>query len=146
FLPVDANLSAARCTLSNPPAFFSSEEVEERESFDRRFASQSARDLPPQPPVRLGFEQVRWVGREIAARIVRERDDGGPYHSLADFCQRTGLTGKPAEGLVLAGAFEFEGQSRQDQLWELYGHIGRPGQPSLGLSEEEAELPERTRH
>jgi error-prone DNA polymerase len=131
FLPVDANLSAARCTLSNPPAFF---------------PSQRPRDLPPQPPVRLGFEQVRWVGREIAARIVRERDAGGPYRSLADFCQRTGLTGKPAEGLVLAGAFEFEGQSRQDQLWALYGHVGRPEQPSLSLSEEEAELPERTRH
>ena len=145
FLPVDANLSAARCTLSSLPAFDPLDDDEENPA-DRRLAVRGASGLPPQPPIRLGFEQVRWVGRDIAARIVRERDASGPYRSLADFCQRTGLTGKPAEGLVLAGGFDFEGQARQDQLWQLYGHVGSPGKPALGLSEEEAELPERTIH
>jgi len=130
FLPAEINRSAARCML---------------EGFGD-WGLESGGPGPPTPPVRLGLEQVRWVGKEIAARILAERDAVGPYRSLLDFCQRTGITGKPAEGLVLAGAFDFDGRSRQEQLWELYGQIGRPGRPSLRLPEESANLPERTEH
>lgn len=96
--------------------------------------------------IRLGFEQVRWVGREIAAGIIGEREANGPYRSLHDFCQRTGVTGKPAEGLVLSGAFDFEGRSRQDQLWELYGNVGNTRQAAFRLSESSAELPVQSEH
>ncbi|HEY8885348.1 MAG TPA: DNA polymerase III subunit alpha, partial [Chloroflexota bacterium] len=98
------------------------------------------------PLIRLGFEQVRWVGSEIAAAIIAERSAGGPYQSLSNFCERTGLNGKPVEGLILAGAFDFEGSSRQDQLWELYGRRSRADQRELKLSEARAELPERSAH
>jgi error-prone DNA polymerase len=131
FLPVDINRSAARCILDGCQV----------SGFGFRET-----DPTPAPPIRLGFEQVRWVGREIAAQIVAEREAGGPYRSLSDFCRRTGITGKPAEGLVLSGAFDFEGRSRQEQLWELYGYVGSARQPGLGLPDVAVELPERSIH
>ena len=98
------------------------------------------------PLVRLGFEQVHWVGKEVAARIVVERAANGPYRSLADFYQRTGLVGKPVEGLILAGAFDFTDQSRDILLWESYRRSGKTAQFELGLPEEGVSFPERTEH
>jgi error-prone DNA polymerase len=77
---------------------------------------------------------------------VAERRTGGPYRSLAELCRRTGLGAKSVEGLILAGAFLFEGRSREEQLWELYGRTERPGRPELPLADEVADLPERTAH
>ena len=102
--------------------------------------------LVPHPPVRLGFEQVRWVGKERARGIVAEREANGSYRSLRDFLRRTGLHGKPVEGLILAGAFDFEGRPRSDLLWDLYGHDEPAGQRSLGLPETRPDLPDRSEH
>ncbi|MGH2459601.1 MAG: DNA polymerase III subunit alpha [Chloroflexota bacterium] len=117
FRPVDANRSGARCTLDGDP-----------------------------PAIRLGFAQVRGVGAQVACRVVAERDAHGPFEALHDFTRRTGLVGPPVEGLVLAGAFAFERRSREEQLWEVYGQVSRPGQPSLHLPEEPPALPGRSVH
>jgi error-prone DNA polymerase len=110
-LPPDINRSAARCTLEGEP-----------------------------PAVRLGLAQVRGVGPARAAQIVAARAAGGAYRSLADFCQRTGITGRPAEALVLAGAFDgIDGRSRPQQLWTLYGLSGAPAaRPLLPEAGEDA--------
>lgn len=117
FRPVHANRSGARCGLEGDP-----------------------------PAVRLGFAQVRGVGEQAARQAVAERDANGPFASLHDFTRRTGLAGPPVEGLVLAGAFAFERRSREAQLWEVYGQVSRPGQPSLHLPEEPPTLPGRSVH
>ncbi|MBI2942239.1 MAG: DNA polymerase III subunit alpha [Chloroflexi bacterium] len=102
FQPVDVERSGARCTLEGDP-----------------------------PTVRLGFAQVRGVSAAAAERIVVEREAAGPCRSLADFCRRlgaNGLTGKAVEGLILAGAFDRFGRSREDLLWEHYSiSTGRRG-------------------
>lgn len=120
-LPPDINRSGARCTLESEP-----------------------------PAVRLGLAQVRGVGKERAAQIVAVRQAGGAYRSLADFCQRTGITGAPAEALVLAGAFDgIDGRARPQQLWELYAQQGRPAGPLLFPdtgAEDVVEVPERSAH
>lgn len=107
FRPVDLNRSVARCSLENASG---------PSTFD------------PHPQVRLGFEQVHGVRTEAAGRIVAERERTGQFTSLANVCERTGLSGKPVEGLILAGAFAFDGRSREEQLWELRGRApgGRP--------------------
>src|SRR5690606_36384178 len=64
FEPVDIDRSGPRCTLEGDP-----------------------------PAVRLGFAQVKGVGSAAAERIARERESGGPFRSLTDFCRRTGLAG-----------------------------------------------------
>jgi error-prone DNA polymerase len=99
------------------------------------------------PAVRLGFEQVRWVGKEIAGMIAGERATAGPYRSLTDFCERTGVAGKPAEGLILAGAFDgLDDRPRSQQLWELYGQSGSATRPALRASDEAVDLPEPSEH
>lgn len=167
FQPVDVNRSQARCTLEEQGVANAGQRISSRpdDPGDSHRAAEWSHGqlffpLPGptvgrpgrplgsvlQPAVRLGFEQVCWVGKEIAATIVAERHARGPYRSLQDFLRRTGLVGRPVEGLILAGAFDFTGQSRQEQLWELYGHTESTRQPALDLAEEDVALPERTFH
>ena len=128
FLPVDINLSGARCTLEGDP-----------------------------PVVRLGLARVKGVGEPAAEAIVSERSEkekekaGGPFRSLADFCHRTGVRGKPLESLVLCGAFDLLtlGTSRQELLWEAYrldGEARSENGQELRLPEERPELPRRPAH
>ena len=92
----------------------------------------------------LGFLHVRGVGGEAAETIVRERDLGGPYESLADAMRRTGLQRKAIENLVMAGAFDSLTPDRREAMWEV-GLRYRPGgeQQTLQLPVEQdmAELP-----
>jgi error-prone DNA polymerase len=92
----------------------------------------------------LGFLHVRGVGGEAAETIVRERDLGGPYESLADAMRRTGLKRKAIENLVMAGAFDSLTPDRREAMWEV-GLRYRPGgqQQTLQLPVEQdmAELP-----
>lgn len=117
FLPVDINQSVARCHLDSGSN-----------------------------AIRLGFEQVRGVGRDIAAAIVAERKHRGAYQTLRDFCARTGIIGKPTEGLILAGAFDFTEQSRSALLWNLYQLAGPTQQVEMTLPEPSVDLPERSEH
>jgi DNA polymerase III alpha subunit len=72
--------------------------------------------------------QVKGIGEAVAETVVREREVGGPYRSLADFCARlvahmtthTGRSREAVEALVLAGAFDGTGIPRQ-RLWWLLG-------------------------
>ena len=78
----------------------------------------------------LGFLQVRGVGEAAAAAIVRARDQGkeksGPFTSLADAMERTGLQREAIENLVNAGAFDSLTADRRAALWEV-GLRYRPG-------------------
>ena len=60
----------------------------------------------------LGFSQVRGVGETGAAVIVQAREQGGPFSSLADAMERTGLQREAIENLVAAGAFDSVTQKR----------------------------------
>ncbi|MEO9328306.1 error-prone DNA polymerase [Gordonia aurantiaca] len=67
--------------------------------------------------VRLGLDEVRGVGEDVAQRIVDARADG-PYTDITDVSRRAGLTAKELEGLAGAGAFDCFGLSRRQALWE----------------------------
>lgn len=117
FLPVDINVSSARCMPEGDP-----------------------------PAVRLGFAAVKGVGETLAGEVVREREERGPYRSLRDFCRRTGLAGKPLEHLVLVGAFDRFGRSREELLWDAYALAGSGRSAGLELPEERPALPARPEH
>ena len=67
--------------------------------------------------VRLGLDEVRGVGEEVAQRIVDRRADG-PYTDITDLSRRAALSAKELEGLAGAGAFDGFGLSRRQALWE----------------------------
>lgn len=86
--------------------------------------------------VRLGLTWIRNLGAATAVSIASEREGGGPYRSLRDFVQRTGLAGGEAiENAIRTGAFDGltrpvrpaqvaraarPGLSRRELLWQLW--------------------------
>jgi error-prone DNA polymerase len=75
------------------------------------------------PVVRLGLSEVRSIGTDLAERIEKERDAGGPYRDLRDLARRVAATGKPLttanlEAMATAGAFDCLSLSRREALWE----------------------------
>ena len=54
----------------------------------------------------LGLRYVRGMGDAAATQAVAARDQGGPFKSLADAMERTGLQREIIENLVTAGAFD----------------------------------------
>ncbi len=67
--------------------------------------------------VRLGLAGVTGIGAKVAARIVAERERGGPYRDLRDLVRRTGLVTAQVEALATAGAFESLGHTRREAIW-----------------------------
>ncbi|MEV6522874.1 error-prone DNA polymerase [Longispora sp. NPDC051575] len=65
------------------------------------------------PAVRLGLDQVRGVGAEVAARIAA----GQPYAGMADLARRAGLSEQQLGNLATAGAFAGLGLDRRRALW-----------------------------
>jgi len=68
--------------------------------------------------VRLGLHLVKGIGEEHAAHLDAERARG-PYGSLADVVDRTGLPEEVVERLIRAGALDSLGRPRRELLWQL---------------------------
>jgi error-prone DNA polymerase len=68
--------------------------------------------------VRLGLHLVKGIGAEHAAHLDAERARG-PYASLADVVDRTGLPEEVVERLIRAGALDSLGRPRRELLWQL---------------------------
>jgi error-prone DNA polymerase len=80
----------------------------------------------------LGFLQVAGVGEAGAAAIIEAREWDGPFTSLADAMQRTGLPRAAIENLVRGGAFDSLTSNRRDALAEV-GLRYRPRSNQLPL-------------
>ncbi len=99
--------------------------------------------------VRLGLDEVKGIGAELAARIVAERA-GSPYADLRDLSRRVGLTTAQLEALATAGAFDGLGLDRRQAIWmagyaehdgQLPGSTPAPAPPELpGMSPMELTL------
>ncbi len=68
--------------------------------------------------VRLGLHLVKGVGEQHEALLDRERDRG-PYTSLADVVERTGLPEETIERLIRTGGLDSLGRPRRELLWQL---------------------------
>ncbi len=68
--------------------------------------------------VRLGLHLVKGIGEQHQALLDRELAKG-PYVSLADVVERTGLPEETIERLVRTGALDSFGRPRRELLWQL---------------------------
>ena len=68
--------------------------------------------------IRLGLHLVKGIGEEQEARLDEE-SARGPYTSLADVVERTGLAEEVMERLIRAGALDSLGRPRRELLWQL---------------------------
>ncbi|MFH1417777.1 MAG: DNA polymerase III subunit alpha [Planctomycetota bacterium] len=69
-----------------------------------------------QPFLRFGLAAIKGVGRKAVEKIMEAREQGGPFESLFDFCERVDLTTVNrgvAEALIKAGAFDTTGAMRK---------------------------------
>ena len=72
--------------------------------------------------IRFGLGAVRNVGRGLIRKMVSEREQGGPFTSLTDFCKRLGdteLNRRAVESLIRCGAMDCFGL-RRSQLLAIY--------------------------
>jgi error-prone DNA polymerase len=68
--------------------------------------------------VRLGLGLVKGIGEQNAELLDRELEHG-PYVSLADVVERTGLPEETIERLIRTGALDSLGRPRRELLWQL---------------------------
>ena len=68
--------------------------------------------------VRLGLHLVKGIGEQQAELLDAELERG-PYVSLADVVERTGLPEETIERLIRTGALDSLGRPRRELLWQL---------------------------
>ncbi len=85
---------------------------------DRRTEEGDAQRAPLQKnAIRYGLAAIKNVGEAAMDVTIQEREQGGEFTSLEDFCGRLGTRGanrKMLESLVKAGAFDFLGRDRAE--------------------------------
>ncbi len=72
--------------------------------------------------IRFGLAAVKNVGTGAIDSILAEREKGGDYRSLFDFCRRVDLrrvNKRVLESLIKSGAFDFTGSSRAQLMVAL---------------------------
>jgi len=119
-LPVDINASAYRTTTEwigpdgGPTPIRSPACVVPSTQARTRWAAESAMGWG----VRLGLRLVKGIGDQHEALLDAERARG-PYVSLADVVERTGLPEEVVERLIRVGALDSLGRPRRELLWQL---------------------------
>lgn len=105
--------------------------------------------------IRIGLKFVRTMESNVLEQILTERQRGGPYTSLLNFCSRVRIPKDTLEQLILGGCFDSLSANRRALLWqaqtslgwyiptssEKHQGLGRPVQSSLvqvGLQIKEA--------
>ncbi len=69
--------------------------------------------------LRLGLMDVRGLSERAMARIVENREDRGPYASVADVLARVPLSREEAQNLALAGGLDSIAANRPQALWQV---------------------------
>ena len=94
--------------------------------------------------IRFGLDAVKGVGYAAVEAMKRAREEGGPFTSLWDFCERVDcrtVNKKAIEALIMCGAFGSTGATRRGMLEVLEARAGRgregparrPDRPGLDL-------------
>ena len=100
------------------------------------------RDEQGEPAIRFGLAAVKNVGEGAIRPIVEEREKGGPFKTIDEFCGRADLRGlnrRTLESLIKVGAFDSLGKrgalvTASDQILALSqkeAHRRQTGQSSM---------------
>ncbi len=84
------------------------------ESFDSFTATENG--------IRFGLQAVKNLGRGVIERLVAERENGGNYTSMYDFCKRNygrDFNRRSLEGLIKSGALDGLKENRRQMLYGM---------------------------
>jgi error-prone DNA polymerase len=128
-LPADVNCSDWDCTLENlpPPS------REDKGRLDKHIA------------LRLGLRQIDGLPEHVAAKLVAERVERGPYRDVAELRDRARLTPAHVERLASADAFQSLNLPRRQALWDARSLIAAPDLPLFRAAAERDEGAEKAR-
>ncbi len=76
--------------------------------------------------IRFGLAGIRGVGQGVVETIIEAREQGGPFTSLADFCERVDMhqcNKRTIEALIKAGAFDSTGYTRKHLMSLIDGCV-----------------------
>ena len=124
-LPADVNGSDWDCTLEVIPP-------------------PSGEDMGPMA-LRLGLRQIDGFPEHIAAKLVAERVENGPYRDVAELRDRAGLAPSHVERLASADAFQSLNLPRRQALWDARSLIAAPDLPLFRAAAERDEGAEKAR-
>jgi DNA polymerase-3 subunit alpha len=90
--------------------------------------------------IRFGLDAVKGVGYAAVEAIKRARDEGGPFTSIWDFCERVdnrAVNKKAIEALVKCGALDSTGATRRGMLevLELAQSAGQKAQQDAQIGQ-----------
>ncbi|GAA0765103.1 error-prone DNA polymerase [Erythromicrobium ramosum] len=92
--------------------------------------------------LRLGLRQIDGLPGHVAATLLAEREERGPFRDIADLRTRAGLSPAHIERLASADAFNSLSISRRQALWDARSLIAAPDLPlfrAAGVREEGGE-------
>jgi DNA polymerase III subunit alpha len=121
-LPPDVNRSGLKFTPEVNAVIPSEVEGSRGESLKITHRSpstslRSARDDEAFSAIRFGLAAIKHVGAGAMELTIREREQGGDFNSLEDFCRRLDsriANRKMLESLIKSGAFDFLGRERAE--------------------------------
>ncbi len=127
-LPIDVNDSDWDCTL-------------ERVKPDGNLVQADTANSPARPNVglRLGMRMISGLRREVAEVIQQERDQSGPFSSIADITRRCRLSQAEITQLSHADAFGSVRQDRRSALWQALAQEKQPRDQPLFAGLEESD-------
>jgi error-prone DNA polymerase len=110
-LPADVNLSQWDCTL---------EDIGGRTPASGRERGRQERNIA----LRLGLRQVDGLPEAVAARLIAEREAGGPYADVAALKDRARIGPAHIERLASGDCFGSMQLSRRQALWDARSIVG----------------------
>ena len=75
--------------------------------------------------IRYGLSAVKGIGKPVMMAVESEREKGGPFEDIRDFCERLTareVNRRTVESLIKAGAFDSTGANRH-QLLMVYSQV-----------------------
>jgi DNA polymerase-3 subunit alpha len=97
----------------------------------------SAQGKPPRT-IRYGLGAVKGAGQSAIEEVIRAREEGGPYLSLADFCNRINrqiVNRRAIESMIRAGAFDTIVSNRAAMLATLPTALEAADQAARSVSQ-----------
>ena len=82
--------------------------------------------IAPENRIYLGFNLARGVQAQVVAKIMKEREENGPYDSLEECLERNTIALEQCLILIRCGGFRFTGKDAKQLQWEahfLLGHV-----------------------